>query len=273
MSFNENLDGTGTLVSASENVRPKLESDDYSKPQTRVCSYKECGKTFTIPLDGDNGTLWYQLRGLFLPRRCPTCIKDGKKNWTPQSKPKQSHLTQNGSGIGPLDDPGGVNSLVLSMGSDLIVVLYSNDVQVGSSAEPTPVETIIHHSEYIVPNELHGVPLVATATPTAGPPDASSEAARSGCCGESDGSVDSSETIDGHPDACGFTVDSMLVHDCLLDTCGGLEIDPAAFDVARHAIRALMVPGSCAPNGSILGWNRMITSLNDSACAALFGCV
>jgi hypothetical protein len=92
-----------------------------------------------------------------------------------------------------LDDPEGVNSLLLSMGSDLIAVPYSNDVQVGSSAEPAPAETIIHHSEYIVPNELHGVSLVATAIPTAGPPDASSEAAHGGWCGESDGSVDGSE--------------------------------------------------------------------------------
>ena len=78
-------------------------------------------------------------------------------------------------------------SLVVSMGSDLIAAPYSNDDQVGSSAEPAPAETIIHHSEYIVPNELHGVSLVTTTTPTAGPPDASSEAAQSGCCGESDG--------------------------------------------------------------------------------------
>ena len=45
------------------------------------------------------------------------------------------------------------------MGSDLIAASYSNDVQVGSSAEPAPAETIIHHSEYIVPNELHGTSL------------------------------------------------------------------------------------------------------------------
>jgi len=64
--------------------------------------------------------------------------------------------------------------------------------------------------------------------------------------------VDSSESIDGPPDACGFTVDSMLVHDCLLDTWGGLEIDPAAFDAAHHANRTLMGPGYCAPDGSIL---------------------
>ena len=206
VSSNENLDGTGTLVSASENVRQKPKHDDYSKPQTRVCSDKECGRTFTIPLDGDNGTLWYQLRGPFLPRRCPTCIKDGKKNWTPQSKPKQSQLTHNGSGIGPLDDPEGVNSLVVSMGSDLIAAPYSNDVQVGSSAEPAPAENIIHHSEYIVPNQLHSVSLVATAIPTAGPPNARSEAAHGGCCGESDGSVDGSESIDGSPDACIYCI-------------------------------------------------------------------
>ena len=102
---NETLDANGALVSDSENIRQKPDPDDYSKPQTRVCSYKEFGKTFTIPLDGDNGTLWYQLRGLFLPRRCPVCIKDVKKNWTPQSRQKQSQLTQNGSGYGSMVDP------------------------------------------------------------------------------------------------------------------------------------------------------------------------
>ena len=86
--------------------------------------------------DGDNGTLWYQLRGLFLPRRCPTCIKDGKKSWTPQLRPKQSQLTHNGSGIGPVDDPQGVDSLVVAVGSELIAAPYSNDVQVESSADP-----------------------------------------------------------------------------------------------------------------------------------------
>ena len=64
-----------------------------------------------------------------------------------------------------------------------------------------------------------------------------------------------------------------MVHDCLLDTWGGLEIDPAAFDAARHAIRAFMGPGYCAPDGSILRWNRTVISLDDSACAAFFGCV
>ena len=167
-SSNETLDANGALVSDAENIRQKPDPDDYSKPQTRVCSYKECGKTFTIPLDGDNGTLWYQLRGLFLPRRCPVCIKDGKKNWTPQSRQKQSQLTQNGSGYGSMDDPEGVDSLVVSMAPDLIAAPFSNDVQVGSTADPAPAEAFIHHSEYIVPNELHGVSVAAASTPTAG---------------------------------------------------------------------------------------------------------
>ena len=167
-SSNETMDANGALVSDAENIRQKPDPDDYSKPQTRVCSYKECGKTFTIPLDGDNGTLWYQLRGLFLPRRCPVCIKDGKKNWTPQSRQKQSQLTQNGSGYGSMDDPEGVDSLVVSMAPDLIAAPFSNDVQVGSTADPAPAEAFIHHSEYIVPNELHGVSVAAASTPTAG---------------------------------------------------------------------------------------------------------
>jgi hypothetical protein len=57
-SSNETLGTNGALVSDAGSIRQKPDPDDYSKPQTRVCSYKECGKTFTIPLDGDNGTLW-----------------------------------------------------------------------------------------------------------------------------------------------------------------------------------------------------------------------
>ena len=55
------------------------------------------------------------------------------------------------------------------MGSGLIAAPYSIDVQVGPPADPAPAETVIHHSEYIVLNELHGVSLVATAIPTAAP--------------------------------------------------------------------------------------------------------
>ena len=197
------------------------------------------------------------------------CIKDGKKNWTPQSRQKQSQLTQNGSGYGSMDDPEGVDSLVVSMAPGLIAAPFSNDVQVGSTADPAPAEAFIHHSEYIVPNELHGVSVAAASTPTARPSGPSSQAEDVGCCGESDDSA----SVDDSPDACGLTVDSVMVHDCLLDTWGGLEIDPAAFDAARHAIRAFMGPGYCAPDGSILRWNRTVIPLDDSACAAFFDCV
>ena len=96
-----------------------------------------------------------------------------------------------------MDDPEGVNSLVVSMASDFIAAPYSNDVQVGFSADPAPAEAFIHHSEYIVPNELYGISLVAASIPTAGPSGSSPQADDDGCCGESDGSVDDS------PNACG----------------------------------------------------------------------
>jgi hypothetical protein len=41
---------------------------------------------------------------------------------------------------------------------------------------------------------------------------------------------------DGPLDACGSTVDSMLVHDCLLDTWGGLEIDHQLDESSRIRI-------------------------------------
>ena len=192
------MDVNGALVSDADlTIRQKPEPDDYSKPQTRVCSYKECGKEFTIPLDGDNGTLWYQLRGLFLPRRCPVCIRDGKKNWTPQSRQKQSQLTQNGSGYGSMDDPEGVDSLVVSMAPGLIAAPFSNDVQVGSTANPAPAEAFIHHSEYIVPNELHGASVAAASTPTVRPSGPSSRAKDAGCCSESGDSA----SVDDSPGA------------------------------------------------------------------------
>ena len=59
--------------------------------------------------------------------------------------------------------------MVVSMGPELIATPYNNDFQVGSSTDPAPAETVIHHSEYIVPNELHGVSLVVATISTASP--------------------------------------------------------------------------------------------------------
>ena len=81
--------------------KQKTPPDDFTKAQTRTCSVPECAKSFTIPLEGDKGTKWYQDKGLFLPKRCQECIQSGRANWK-SKRTTQSQLSQAGHLV---DDP------------------------------------------------------------------------------------------------------------------------------------------------------------------------
>ena len=103
--------GTTLFGAPNGSQKPKQVPDDFSKAQTRVCSIKECAKTFTIPLEGDKGTKWYEAKGLFLPKRCEKCIQAGITNWNPSGRQKESQLSQQDPDDST-DDPDAVDSLL-----------------------------------------------------------------------------------------------------------------------------------------------------------------
>ena len=103
--------GTTLVGAANGSQKPKQVPDDFPKAQTRVCSIKERAKTFTIPLEGDKGTKWYEAKGLFLPKRCEKCIEAGITNWNPSDRQKESQLSQQDPDDST-DDPDDVDSLL-----------------------------------------------------------------------------------------------------------------------------------------------------------------
>ena len=109
--------------------------DDFTKAQTRTCSIPECAKSFTIPLEGDKGTKWYQEKGLFLPKRCQECIQSGRTNWKPKP-PTESQLSQAGHLVDdPTADPDAVDSLFADI-SDV----SDGQVSAGSAATVSPCD-------------------------------------------------------------------------------------------------------------------------------------
>ena len=260
------------LVTDSPETRSKPEPDDFSKAQTRVCSYKECGKTFTIPLEGDKGTQWYSLRGLFLPKRCEECIAAGKKNWTSsQHKPKESQLTQNGSGL-DMEDPEAVDSLVVCLAPALIHGPFTNELGFCSDADSVDSGDASYDPQsYAVAHEFSDpatmfdhLLLINQVSPL------TTETLMADHNGDCEPTAGEDTGVPGRPTESRPLISPSEIHDCLLEVWGGLLVDPAAFDSARMCIHAYMVTGYCATDGSIMRWNGRPIPLNDDEAAEVF---
>ena len=248
--------GTSTLFGAPNGPsKAKQVLDDFSKAQTRVCSIKECAKTFTIPLEGDKGTKWYESKGLFLPKRCEKCIEAGVTNWNPSGRPKESQLSQQEQPAdGSADDPDAVDSLLTVSPHDAENANFNLQPK-SSFGSVLPASD----RSYAVP--IQSDALFEFLGNRVAPVQANTLMAD--CRNESS----RLQQITGHRRR---TISQSDIHDCLLEQWSGLAIDADSFDQARDAIHQYMVSGHWTPTGSILMWSGGPVALNDAESASVF---
>ena len=225
--------GTSTLFGAPNGTsKAKQVPDDFSKAQTRVCSIKECAKTFTIPLEGDKGTKWYESKGLFLPKRCEKCIEAGVTNWNPSGRPKESQLSQQEQPAdGSTDDPDAVDSLLTVSPHDAENANFNLQPK-SSFGSVLPASD----RSYAVP--IQSDALFEFLGNRVAPVQANTLMAD--CRNESS----RLQQITGHRRR---TISQSDIHDCLLEQWSGLAIDADSFDQARDAIHQYMVSGHWTP--------------------------
>ena len=245
--------GTTLFGAANGSQKPKQVPDDFSKAQTRVCSIKECAKTFTIPLEGDKGTKWYEAKGLFLPKRCEKCIEAGITNWNPSGRQKESQLSQQDPDDST-DDPDAVDSLLtmslhdaenanitLQPQSSFGAVLPANDQSYAVSMQSDALFEYLGNR--VAP--FRSNTLMA---------DCKNETSRL-------------QKITGHRRR---TISQPDIHDCLLEQWSRLAIDANSFGQARDVIHQYMVAGHWTPTGSILMWSGDPVALDDAESTAVF---
>ena len=196
------------------------------KAQTRVCSIKECAKTFTIPLEGDKGTKWYEAKGLFLPKRCKKCIDAGITNWNPSGRQKESQLSQQDPDDST-DGPDAVDSLLtmsLHDAEDANITLQSQSCFGAILPANDHSYAVPMQSDALFGYFGNRVAPVRSSTLMA---DCKNETSRL-------------QKITGHRRR---TISQLDIHDCLLEQWSGLAIDANSFDQARDAIHQYMVSG------------------------------
>ena len=259
---------SGSLVADGrdgQQHRPKPPPDDFTKAQTRTCSIPECARRFTIPLDGDKGTLWYQDKGLFLPKRCQECIAAGKTTWKP--KPTESQLSQSDqSANDPTADPDSVDSLFADFSGvsdhdcllDLLDPTASVDqlalVSDPAVAQPESPATGNNGSpmDYFFPLPSLSTRVMPITTSLMA--DRLTNSARL-------------QQLTGHRRR---TISENDIHDCLLELWGGLPVAPDAFDAARRSIHEYMVTGHWTQSGEILMWGGEPIAISATEPAAVF---
>ena len=260
--------------------RQKPPPDDFTKAQTRTCSIPECAKSFTIPLEGDKGTKWYQDKGLFLPKRCQECIQSGRTNWK-SKPPTESQLSQAGH---LADDPTADPDAVESFFADVSDVSDSESAHPGSTTTvspsdrsepqddqpPTASESQAARSEPSNSSELSQVDSHVAHQYLFPSPSLSSRRlpiAAYSLMADRLSTSSRMQQITGHRRR---TISVNDIHDCLLELWGGLPVAPEAFDAARRAIHEYMVTGHWTPSGEILMWGGEAVAITAAEPAAVF---
>lgn len=141
---------------ATSHVQTSQPVDDFTKPHDRVCSILECKKAFHIPLEGDQGVLWHQQRGLYLPKRCSDCIKAGRRTGGQWARARSQQSTGMLCDSATADDPEGIWTLVCDQ-CDIelfpclpAATVFDNDSaagQYGQANHDTPEQDLDSNSE------------------------------------------------------------------------------------------------------------------------------